>query len=59
MFAYVLTFILMTGGTQTVVEVPNLQSVEQCRTIAKQRRDHLPRGTHMIRPVCAQRGYFT
>jgi len=60
MFAYVLTFALVVGsGNPVEIEIPNLRSVEQCQQFARQHRAELPRGTRMIRPVCAQRGYFT
>lgn len=60
MFAYVLTFMIATGAANPVtVEIGNLRSTEQCRTVARQYISTLPRGSRMIRPVCTQRGYFT
>jgi hypothetical protein len=60
MLVYVLTFVLVAGsGTRTNVEVPSLHSVEHCREVVLQRLAQLPRGTRLVQPVCAQRGYLT
>lgn len=60
MFAYVLTYILITGSANPVfVEIPNLTSVEHCRQVARARRDRLPRNQRMTAIACDRSGYRT
>lgn len=60
MFAYALTYILITGSAnQVFVEIPNLTTVEQCQQIARARRDRLPRNQRMVNIACDRSGYRT
>jgi len=60
MFAYMLTFMIVTGSSQPVrVEVPLLRSNEECLRVAREFRASLPRGARMTSAVCTQNGYFT